>query len=62
MKILLSNKLVVVGWVLFLLCLITPAAIENEGAIYGYQYAQLANLALCRSVWNWTSANMTGLA
>jgi hypothetical protein len=57
----LSNKLVAIGWLLFLICLILPAAIENEGAVYGYQYAKLSIEMIFDDYDGWPLISMSGL-
>ena len=62
MSILLSNKLVVAGWVFFLLCLILPTTVENGGTAYGYQYGKYAIASIFDEYDGWPLIAVSGLS
>lgn len=62
MSILLSNKLVVAGWVFFLLCLILPATVEDGSTGYGYQYAKYALEKMFDEYDGWPLIALSGLS
>ncbi len=42
MERILNNKIIIIGWLLFILCLFLPAAIEHNNPTYGYTLGMYA--------------------
>lgn len=62
MRIFSSKTFVVAGWLLFMLCLVLPATTEEEGVVFGYQYAQAAIENIFDDYEGWPFVSLSGLS